>query len=273
MRLVEYLQAIVLGIIEGLTEFLPISSTGHMIIAQPLLSVDPHQPHWRIFLFVSQLGAILAVVVYFWRDLWQRTFRPKIRSWRQHIVTKLCVAMVPTVMIALLLERFVETLFESGRIGPPATAAALILGALAIEFIDRRFRREVEMTIDDVTLRQAFLIGAIQCLSMWPGTSRAAATIMGGMVLGLTPRVATQFSFYLAIPTMIAAGGWRLWKYRADLTLETGGIVLAGTATAFVVALMVVGAFMSYVRKRRFRPFAIYRVLLGVAVLIWYFAR
>lgn len=266
----EYLQAIILGVIEGLTEFLPISSTGHMILAQPVLGVDPREPQWRVFLFVSQIGAIAAVVVYFWHDLWRRTFHPPSRLWRQHILTKLGVAMVPTLILGLSLDELMETYLEGNTL---AVAGALIVGAFLIELIDRRFRRSDAMQLEDVTLRQALCIGAIQCLSMWPGTSRAGASIMGGMALGLTPRVAAEFSFYLAIPTMLAAGAKRLWDYRADLTWDGAAVILLGTLVAFVVALCVVAGFMSYVRRYRFTPFAVYRVALGVLVLVVHFWR
>jgi len=269
----QYLQSVIMGVIEGLTEFLPISSTGHMIIAQPLLGIDPQEPTWRVFLYVSQLGAILAVVVYFWRDLLRRVLSRPAGGWHQHLLVKLGVAMVPTVLLGLLLNDFMEAHFENPRTGPPATAAALIVGAGAILFIDRRWRTGPIENIDQVNLRQALLVGLIQCLAMWPGTSRSAATIMGGMVLGMRPRVATEFSFYLAIPTMLAAGGYRLLKYHGDLTRENAAVVGLGTAVAFGVALAVVAMFMQYVRKRRFTPFAIYRVALGLAVLAWYYTR
>lgn len=268
----EWLQAIVLGVIEGLTEFLPVSSTGHMLLAQPLLGVDPALPVWRVFLFVSQLGAIAAVVVYFWRDLWQQTVAVP-RAWRDlngYLPIKLLVAMVPTVLLALLLEDWVESHLETQAAAPPATAAALIAGALIMFWIDRRCRRETEQTLRDVTLRQALGVGLIQVLSMWPGVSRAAATILGGMVLGLSPRVATQFSFYLAIPTMLAAGGWRILKHHNEITRDVAGVVAIGTAVAFVVALAVVAWFMEFVRRKRFTLFVVYRIVLGAAVLTWY---
>jgi undecaprenyl-diphosphatase len=269
----ELLNAIILGIIEGLTEFLPISSTGHLLLAEKVLGVDADEPHWKIFLFVCQLGAILAVVVYFWRDLWQRIFDPPTRAWRDHILTKLIAAMIPTVLIGLALNRFMERYLETPAYAPLVVAAALILGAGLMEWIDRRFRRNVPQSLENVTLRQAALVGVIQCVSMWPGISRAGASIMGGMALGLTPAVATQFSFYLAIPTMLAASVKRLWDYRHDLSADHAVIIIAGTATAFVVALVVVATFMSYVKRYRFTPFAVYRVLLGIAVIWAYFAR
>jgi undecaprenyl-diphosphatase len=262
----DLLNAIVLGIIEGLTEFLPVSSTGHLILAEWLLGVRGDISPWRVLLWVSQFAAILAVIVYFWGDLKRRILRPPSRNWRRHILTKLVVAMIPTVAGGLLLKGLLDPLETM----PVAVAGALIVGAGIMELIDRRFRRAAPQELEDVTLRQAFLIGLIQCISMWPGVSRAAASIMGGMALGLTPRVATEFSFYLAIPTMLGAATRTLWKYRADLTADVGTLVLAGSAAAFIVALLVVAAFMNYVRRYRFTPFALYRVVLGVAVLLVY---
>jgi undecaprenyl-diphosphatase len=263
---VEMLISVILGVIEGLTEFLPVSSTGHMVIAMPLLGVKASEPPWNVLLWVSQFGAILAVIVYFWRDLWRRTFQPPSRDWQQHIMTKLFVAMVPTGVLALAFKGFLDPLEEM----PVAVAIALILGAGAIEFIDRRYRKTGEQTLEDVTLWQAFWIGAIQTISMVPGVSRSGASIMGGMTLGLTPRVAAEFSFYLAIPTMLAAGAKTTLDHWEDMTRENALVVLVGTAVSFVVALLVVAAFMGFVKRYRFTVFAVYRVILGVAVLILY---
>lgn len=257
-------RAIVLGVIEGLTEFLPISSTGHMVIAMPLMGVRAAVPPWNVLLWVSQFGAILAVVVYFWRDLWRRTFCPPRGGWRAHIVTKLLAAMIPTVVIGLPLKQLLDPLEES----PVATAAALIIGAGAIWYIDRRFRRTVRMALEDVTLAQATFIGLIQCVSVWPGVSRSATSIMGGMVLGLSPRVATEFSFYLAIPTMLAAAVFRLGTYWGQMSTQHAAVIMLGTATSFVVALLVVAGFMEYVKRYSFTPFVVYRIILGVAVLV-----
>jgi undecaprenyl-diphosphatase len=254
----------VLGIIEGLTEFLPISSTGHMVIAMPLMGIRASATPWNVLLWVSQFGAILAVVVYFWRDLWNRTLGPGRGGWRGHLLTKLLVAMIPTVLVGLPLKRVLDPLEES----PVATAVALIVGAGAIWYIDRRFRRAVRMTLEDVTLGQAAFIGLIQCVSIWPGVSRSAASIMGGMVLGLSPRVATEFSFYLAIPTMLAAAVFRVGTYWSLMTWQHAALVTLGTATSFVVALLVVAGFMEYVKRYSFMPFVVYRVILGVTVLV-----
>lgn len=266
----DYLKATILGVIEGLTEFLPVSSTGHMILAKPLLGVDDGVPQWRVFLFLSQIGAILAVVLYFWRDLWRMTFHARVSHWSEHIVVKLLVAILPAIVLGKLFNDVMEKHLEEGPFAPYAVSGALIIGAGIMEWIDRRYRRDTPQELPDVTLKQAACIGLIQCLSMWPGVSRAAATIMGGMVVGLSPRVATEFSFVLAIPTMFAAGGYRLLKYHSDLTRDTLGVVGVGMLVSFVVALAVVVAFLSYVRKHRFRVFAIYRAVLGAVVLAYY---
>ena len=264
----DWLRAVILGIVEGLTEFLPVSSTGHMILVQPLIGVKPEEPTWKTLLWVSQFAAILAVIIYFWRDLWRQTFKPASWNWRDHIISKLLVAMVPTIGLALLLHPLSERYLENA----PSVAAALIVGAVAMHYIDRRFRREGDQRVEDITLFQAFLIGVIQCVSMWSGISRSGATIMGGMALGLTPRVATLFSFYLAIPTMLAASAKTLWKYRKELSSDGAGIVLLGSGVSFVVALAVVAFFLRFVRTQRFTVFVVYRIILGAIVLVWYLA-
>ena len=262
----DVLRAILLGIIEGFTEFLPVSSTGHLVLAMPWLGISAEHQPWKALLWVSQFGAILAVVVYFWRDLWRRTFTPPSTDWRAHILTKLFVAMVPTVVLAVLLK---EKYFDPLETNEVAVAGALIVGAGLMWWIDRRFRRERPMTLEDVTLMQAALIGMIQCISMWPGVSRSGASILGGMALGLTPAVAAEFSFYLAIPTMLGAALKKLWEARNELNADIGLLLLVGTATAFVVALLCVAWFMPYVRRRRFTAFVVYRVILGTAVLAY----
>jgi len=263
----DALRAMILGIIEGLTEFLPVSSTGHMILAMPALGISAADPPWSTLLWVSQFGAILAVVVYFWRDLWRRTFHPPTRSWRDHLLSKLAAAMIPTVGLALALKKLLDPYEEN----PLVVAGALIAGGVLLWIVDRRFRRAGPQELENVTLTQAFLIGAIQCVSMIPGVSRSGASIVGGMCLGLTPRVAAEFSFYLAIPTMLAAGVKTLWDERHNLSPNHTAIILIGTATAFLVALLVVAWFMEFVKRHRFTPFVIYRILLG-ATVIWYAA-
>lgn len=261
------MRSIILGVVEGLTEFLPVSSTGHMILVQPLIGVDSKLPQWDTLLWVSQFGAILAVVLYFWRELWQQIIGTPLTDWKRHLLTKLFAAMVPTVIIALALKKTAERYLEN----PPSVGLALIVGAVGILLVDRFCRKEREMEVADITLTQAFWIGALQCLSLWSGISRSGATIMGGMALGLSPRVATQFSFYLAIPTMLAAAAKTLIKEHDQLGQSGGAIILVGTATAFLSALAVVGPFLAFVKRSKFTPFAIYRIALGSCVLGYYF--
>jgi undecaprenyl-diphosphatase len=263
----DELRALILGLIEGLTEFLPISSTGHMILARPWLGIAATDPRWDALLWVSQFAAILAVVFYFGRDLLRRIVRP-VRSWREHFLTKLAAAMVPTVVIAVLLKKTAERYLEN----PPSVGLALIVGAIAMAWIDRRFRRDEAMDLGDITLKQAFWIGVIQCLSLWSGISRSGATIMGGMALGLTPRVATEFSFYLAIPTMLAAAVKKLGEHRQHLTPADGTLLAIGCAAAFVTSLAVAAFLIRYVRTRLFTPFVVYRIVLGTIVLVLFAA-
>ncbi len=264
----DVIKAAILGVIEGLTEFLPVSSTGHMILAEPLLKIDPELPPWHAFLYFIQIGAILAVVVYFFRRLIKQIFSPSSRDWKNHILTKLAVASIPAAAIGLPLNKWIEKHLEK----PVFVAIALIVGAGVMELIERRYRRTGTADMSTVTLRQAFLIGLAQCVSMIPGTSRAMATIMGGLLVGLPIALATEFSFYLAIPTLLGAGLLKIVKHRHELHANEATLLGVGFVTAFVVALLVVEMFMRFVQNHRLRPFAIYRVVLGAAVLLaWKF--
>jgi len=264
----DILRALVLGVIEGLTEFLPISSTGHMILAMPVLGVAPERPPWPAFLYFIQIGAILAVLLYFGRRLLRRVFRRPTGGIGNHLVTKLVVATLPAAAVGLPLNDWVEAHLET----PVVVAAALVLGAGVMEWIERRAHPAAEVSLDSITLRQALLIGLAQCVSIIPGTSRAMATIMGGILVGLPAAVATEFSFYLAIPTLLGAGMLKVFKHARDLHGPETALLAIGFVTAFVTALVVVGAFLRFVQARRLRPFAVYRVILGVAVLAWWWA-
>ncbi len=264
----DVLRAAVLGIVEGLTEFLPVSSTGHLILVQPLLGIDADIPPWKTFLYFIQIGAILAVVFYFGRGLVRQVFHPVRKGWRTHLITKLVVATIPAAAIGLPLNNWIESHLET----PWVVAIALIVGAGLMELIERRFRRTGGGDPESITLRQSFLIGVAQCVSIIPGTSRAMATIMGGLLVGLPIGLATEFSFYLAIPTLLGAGTLKVIKHRHELHANEAVVLGVGFVTAFIVALLVVEGFMRYVQTRRLRPFAIYRVALGAAVLAWWYA-
>jgi undecaprenyl-diphosphatase len=265
----EVLQAVILGIIEGLSEFLPISSTGHMILAEPLLGIDSEAIPWPAFLYFIQIGAILAVIVCFWRRLWRQVRTIPEGGIQNHLITKLVIGVIPAAAIGLPLNKKVEALLEH----PKPVAIALILGAVAMVLIERRYRKETGPTIEQVTWQQALLIGLAQVVSMIPGTSRAMATIMGGLMVGLPAATAVEFSFYLAIPTICGAGLVRLVKLLPQLNGQRLALLAIGFGVSFVVALGVVSAFLRYVQNRTMYPFAVYRVLLGVAVLAWFLTR
>lgn len=264
----ETLQAVILGIIEGLTEFLPISSTGHLIVAMPALGVDADAPPWAAFLYFIQIGAILAVMLYFWRPIWRQLWVRSKSGWHSHLLIKLAVAMTPGAIVGLTLDDFMEAHLER----PLPVAAALVVGAGVMFLIERFSGPRPSVAIDDVGIGHALWVGLAQCLAVIPGTSRAMVTIMGGIASGLPAAVAAEFSFYLAIPTLCGAGLLRIFKHRAEITTDSAGLLGIGFAVSFVVALAVVSVFMRYIQTRPLWPFAIYRVVLGAAVLAWIWA-
>ena len=262
----EAVIAVVLGIIEGLTEFLPISSTGHLILACPWLDVNLDEPFWKSFIYFIQIGAILAVVVYTWRHLWRLTFHAPAAGARNHIMVKLLVAFLPAAVFGLAFHGILEEHLEWSV----PVAIALIIGAALIELVERKFKHPVTHTAEQITLKQAFLVGCFQCLAMIPGTSRSGATIMGGLVVGLSAPLATEFSFFLAIPTIVAAGSYSLYKHHDALNTEHAVALGIGFVVSFLVAWVVVAWFLKYVRSHSFRIFVVYRIILGLAVLTWY---
>ncbi|MFQ5411751.1 MAG: undecaprenyl-diphosphate phosphatase [Phycisphaerae bacterium] len=259
------LRAVILGIIEGLTEFLPVSSTGHMVLAMPTLGIDGRMPPWPPFLYFIQIGAILAVAVHFRRPLWRQTITRPATGLHNHLLVKLFVGVLPAAAVGIPLNDLAEAHLEK----PVPIAIALILGAGVMIAIERGRRRDTGPSIDEVTLRHAFLIGLTQCVSIIPGTSRAMATIMGGMLVGLPATTAVEFSFYLAIPTICGAGLYRLVKDAGQLSTNHTAVLAIGFVVSFLVAWAVVAGFMRYIRSRSLEPFAIYRILLGAAVLAY----
>lgn len=259
----DILKSALLGIVEGITEFLPISSTGHMLLVEPLLGIDAEAPPWKAFLYFIQIGAILAVIVHFRKPLTAELGARPAAGWTNHLGVKLAVAFLPAAIVGKLFHDVLEAHLEK----PLPIAVALILGAVAMEWIERGHRGGTTHDTHAITLRQAFLIGIAQCVSMVPGTSRSMVTIMGGLLVGLSPAAAATFSFYLAIPTLIAAGGYSLNKHRDTLNADHATMLAVGFVTAFIVALVVVESFMQFVRERRLRPFAVYRVVLGGVVI------
>jgi undecaprenyl-diphosphatase len=255
------LKAAVLGVIEGLTEFLPVSSTGHLIVASHVL--DYGSPEFDIAI---QLGAILALTWAYRERLIQLLIDTATRPAARLFVLKILVAFLPAAVVGLLLHHFLETLFRPGVV-----ATTLILGGLVILVIDgpRRFRGLADLEL--MTMQQALLIGLGQTLSMVPGVSRSGATIVTGLLVGLDRRAATDFSFLLALPTMYAATLYSLWKARAALAGEMGLGMAVGLLAAYVSALIVIHAFLRFVQTNSLRPFGWYRIVAGLAVLAWLF--
>jgi undecaprenyl-diphosphatase len=256
--------AIILGIIEGLTEFLPISSTGHLIVADHLLKfqellASPDKA--ELFEIVIQLGAILAIGAIFRKRLFS-TIRRTAQGGRLRM--NLILAFLPAAIIGFATHHFIKTYLFS----PLSVAITLILGGIAIIMIEKRTLEEQRtITVDTMTTKDALIVGLAQSLSLIPGMSRAAATIMGGMLRGIKRASATEFSFLLAFPTMVAASAYELLKYRHLLTKDMMGVLSLGFITAFVVALAIVAWFIRFVQRHSFSGFGVYRIAFGALII------
>lgn len=270
----DYLIAILLGVVEGLTEFLPVSSTAHLRFAQEFLRVDLSSAYWKMFAIVIQLGAILSVVVYFWKRLvgFVRTFpvADNGRPWWRHPVALVAISFLVTAGPCYVIDDKIGENLESLSI----MAWALIVGGVAMWAIDAACRRPRTQAVEQMTLVQAVVIGAAQILAAaFPGTSRSMATIGAGQLMGLSRPAALEFSFFLSIPVMFAATGFKLVQFivrePATMTAHQWGVLAVGFIVSFAVALGVVHWFMGWVKKRGFTPFAIYRLVAGGAILAY----
>ena len=260
--------AIILGIVEGVTEFLPVSSTGHLILATELLGFDAEK--WAAFNVIIQLGAILAIVVLYWRTFWaviEGLIRNQAVSWR--FVRNVLIAFLPAAVLGFLLIKYIEALLGD----PKVVAVMFILGGIAIIAIERLVKRSDVIGVAEMPATTALGVGIVQCLAMVPGVSRSGATIMGALSLGVERRTAAEFSFFLAIPTMLGATTLEFAKHRHELLAGASGVgfgtVAVGFVVSFVVALVVVRAFVHYISRHGFAPFAWYRIVAGAAALAW----
>jgi len=260
--------AIILGIVEGVTEFLPVSSTGHLILATELLGFDAEK--WGAFNVIIQLGAILAIVVLYWRTFWavlEGLLRKNPMSWR--FVRNIVIGFVPSAILGVLLIDNIEALLGNAVV----VAWALIVGGFAILAIERFARPGEIVGVAEMQLRTVAGVGLIQCLSMIPGVSRSGATILGGLSLGVERRTAAEFSFFLAIPTMLGATTLEILRHHDALLAGAGdvgfGTVAIGFVVSFIVAIVVVKAFVAYISRHGFAPFAWYRIVAGAAALAW----
>ncbi len=251
-------QSILIGIVEGITEFIPISSTGHMIIAEKLLKINDDAFN-TVFTVAIQLGAILSVVVLYWKKFFDFS------RWQFYV--KLIVAVIPALVLGFLLSNKIDELLESSK----TVAISMLIGGIVLLFVDDLFKHPLVHNEREVSYKKGFIIGIWQCIAMIPGVSRSAASIIGGMQQRLTRSAAAEFSFFLAVPTMLAATVYKVYKYikvNGSFTHDQIKILTIGNLVAFAVALVAIKFFITMLKKYGFRMWGIYRVIVGIALLI-----
>ena len=262
------LLVIILGIVEGLTEYLPVSSTGHLILATELMGFNAEK--WALFNIAIQPGAIVAILVLYWR-----TFRDVlVGMWNRErsaflFVRNLLVAFIPAVVIGLAIGDYIELLLGNAVV----VAWALIVGGIAILVVEKLARPVDCGGVASVTFRHSVGIGLVQCLAMIPGVSRSGATILGAMAMGVDRKTAAEFSFFLAVPTLSGATALQLYKHGGAMEPGMGVWILIGSLVSFLVAVVVVKAFVSIIQRFGFAPFAWYRIVGGAVALVWLAAR
>ncbi|MBC7950258.1 MAG: undecaprenyl-diphosphate phosphatase [Rhodospirillaceae bacterium] len=257
-----FLQALLLGVVEGLTEFLPVSSTGHLILLGDFLGFQG--PPGKTFEIVIQLGAILAVCVVYWQRLFGAVTTVTSDAKSRAFVRNIMIGFLPAMVIGAVAYKAIRALLDS----PVVVAVALIVGGFAILIIERMVKKPRIFSVEDLPIPMAVKIGVFQCLAMVPGVSRSGATIMGSLLLGVDRKAAAEFSFFLAIPTMIAATAFKMYKDWASLSFDNLALIAAGFAAAFLAALLVVRAAIAFIGKHGFAPFAYYRIVFGTVMLV-----
>ena len=273
LKILEFLKVIFLGIVEGVTEWLPISSTGHMLLVDEFLQLDASDSFKEMFFVVIQLGAILAVVLLFWKKMWpfrlgenKKTIvvRKKVFS----VWFKVVVACIPGAIVTLLFDKFIEAHLHT----PFVIALALIVYGVLFIVIERlnKTRTPKIRKLSEIDYKTALLIGLFQVLSIIPGTSRSGATIIGALIIGVSRTAAAEFTFFLAVPVMFGLSFIKLIKFGLAFTGTEIAILLVGSVTAFLVSLFVIKFLMSYIKKHDFRVFGWYRIALGIIVLIYF---
>jgi undecaprenyl-diphosphatase len=249
------IEAIIIAIVEGLTEFLPISSTGHMIITEKIMGVQDND-FTKLFTVGIQLGAILAVVVLYWKKFID------FKSWNFYL--KLLIAVIPALVLGFIFSDKIDSLLESSL----TVAITMIAGGIVLLFIDNVFNKPEIETEERISFSKAFIIGLWQCIAMVPGVSRSAASIIGGMQQGLTRKLAAEFSFFLAVPTMAAATGYKLLKGYKTLNAEHIKLLAIGNVVAFIVAMLAIKFFIDFLQKHGFKLFGYYRIIGGIILLV-----
>ena len=281
--LLEILKAILFGVVEGITEWLPISSTGHLILVEQFVKLQEVSPEfWGMFQVVIQLGAILAVVLLYWNKIWPITRNKKEAIKQEGILSyfnkdimilwmKILVACIPAAVIGVFFDEVFEALFYN----PFCIALALIIFGIAFivveNFNQKRKTKNLKETNIQITYKDAIIIGIFQLLAaIFPGTSRSGATIIGGLLIGLSRPNAAEFTFYLAIPTMLGASLLKLVKFGFAFTGTELAILLVGMVVSFLVSVLVIKFLMNYIKKHDFKPFGYYRIVLGIIVLAYF---
>lgn len=267
MFFIEMIRTIILGFVEGITEWLPISSTGHMILVNEFMRNEGSFTASDLYIYVIQLGAILAVVTLYFKKLNpfapSKTPKQKKDTWMMWL--KVLVACVPAAVIGLLLDSVMES-FENWQV----VSAMLIVYGIAFIIIEKLHKKESVNSIDEMTFKTALLIGAFQVLSIIPGTSRSGSTILGAMLVGCSRGVAAEFSFFLAIPVMFGVSFLKILKYGLMMPVQDVAILLVGMAVAYIVSMLSIKFLISYVRKHDFKSFGIYRIILGAVVILYF---
>ena len=274
--MLEFLKAVLFGIVEGITEWLPVSSTGHLILLDEFMELQVSPAFYEMFQVVIQLGAILAVIVLFFHKL--NPFSPKKDERQKHntwvLWIKVIVAVIPSAVAGLLLDDWLDEHLYNFVV----VAIMLIVYGVAFILVERRNTQlaPVIRKTSQIDYRTALLMGAFQCLSLIPGTSRSGATILGGIFLGVSRAAAAEFSFFMAIPTMLGASALKLLKFLLEDVTATGTevmVLITGCVVSFLVSLFVIKSLMEYVRKNSFSIFGLYRIVLGAVVLLYFFIK
>lgn len=273
MDFFEILKVIFLGIVEGITEWLPISSTGHMLLVDEFVKLDMTEEFKEMFFILIQLGAILAVILLFWKKMWpfqlKDKTKPVIIKETFSIWFKVVAACIPGAVVTILFDDYVEAHFHTA----PVIAATLILYGIAFIAIEKwnKTKTPKVATLADITYKTAFLIGLFQVLSIVPGTSRSGATIIGALLIGVSRVAAAEFTFFLAVPVMLGMSALKILKFGLAFSATELAVLVLGMATAFVVSVLVIKFLMSYIKKKDFTAFGWYRIVLGAVILGYMF--
>lgn len=272
MDIIEILKVIFLGIVEGITEWLPISSTGHMLLVDEFITLNMPEDFKEMFFVVIQLGAIIAVVVMFWKKMWPFQFKdklqPKVNMDIINMWLKVVVACIPSAVLGLLLDDILEEYFGNAI----TISIMLIVYGIAFILIENwnKKRKPKIQALDDISYKTAFFIGLFQVLSMIPGTSRSGATIIGALLLGVSRTAAAEFTFFLAVPTMVGASLLKLVKFGFDFTGAEILTLVIGMVVAFAVSVLCIKFLMSFIKKHDFKVFGWYRIVLGIIIIAYF---